>query len=62
LRRYQALAQVQVAENRKLATLGMEPQIGSTHELNLAELTQQIAQSKAPWAQLAKGETPASAK
>lgn len=55
LRRYQALAQVQVAENRMLATLGMEPQIGSTHELSLSELTTQIAQSKAPWAQLAAG-------
>lgn len=59
LRRYQALAQVQVAENRMLATLGLEPEIGSTHELSLSELTQQIAQSKAPWAQLVKGETPA---
>jgi outer membrane protein TolC len=55
LRRYQALAQVQVAENRMLATLGMEPQIGSTHELSLSELTTQIAQSKAPWAHLAAG-------
>ncbi len=54
LRRYQALAQVQVAENRMLATLGLEPQIGSTHELPLQELTRQIAQAKAPWAQLAK--------
>jgi outer membrane protein TolC len=55
LRRYQALAQVQVAENRMLATLGLEPKIGSTHELSLSELTTQIAQSKAPWAQLAAG-------
>ncbi len=54
LRRYQALAQVQVAESRMLATLGLEPQIGSTHELPLQELTSQIAQAKAPWAQLAK--------
>ncbi len=54
LRRYQALAQVQVAENRMLATLGLEPQIGSTHELPLQELTRHIAQAKAPWAQLAK--------
>ena len=55
LRRYQALAQVQVAENRMLATLGLEPQIGSTHELSLKELTEQLARDKAPWAQLAKG-------
>jgi outer membrane protein TolC len=59
LRRYQALAQVQVAETRMVATLGLEPQIGSTHELPLKDLTSQIAQSKAPWAQLAKGEIPA---
>lgn len=62
LRRYQALAQVQVSENRMLATLGMEPQIGSMHELSLKELTAQIAQSKAPWAQLAQGSKPAAAK
>jgi outer membrane protein TolC len=49
LRRYQALAQVQVAENRVLATLGLEPQIGSTNELSLKELTEQIGQSKAVW-------------
>ena len=56
LRRYQALAQVQVAENRMLATLGLEPQIGSTQELSLPELTQQVAKSKAPWQQIMKGE------
>ena len=55
LRRYQALAQVQVAENRMLATLGLEPQIGSTHELPLNELTEQITRSKAPWQQIAQG-------
>ena len=55
LRRYQALAQVQVAENRMLATLGLEPQVGSTHELSLKDLTEQLARDKAPWAQLAKG-------
>lgn len=52
LRRYQALAQVQVAENRMLATLGLEPQIGSTSELSLQDLTAQITGSKAPWQQL----------
>ncbi len=62
LRRYQALAQVQVAENRMLATLGMEPQIGSTHELSLKELTDQIRRSKAPWAQMASAQQPAAAK
>lgn len=62
LRRYQALAQVQVAENRMLATLGLEPQIGSTHETSLKDLTNQLAQAKAPWAQLAKGVSPSAAK
>ena len=52
LRRYQALAQVQVAESRLVATLGMEPQIGSTDELSLKELTEQLGKAKAPWAQL----------
>ena len=59
LRRYQALAQVQVAENRMLATLGLEPQIGSTHELSLKDLTAQITSSSAPWARLAQGNIPA---
>ena len=58
LRRYQALAQVQVAENRLIATLGLEPQIGSTHELSLEALTKQIAQASAPWAQLSQGAKP----
>ena len=55
LRRYQALAQVQVAENRMLATMGLEPQIGSTSELSLKEVIEQITQSKAPWQQLKQG-------
>ena len=58
LRRYQAMAQVQVAENRMLATLGLEPQIGSTQELSLQELTQQVAKSKAPWQEIMKGSAP----
>ena len=52
LRRYQALAQVQVAENRMIATLGLEPQIGSTSELSLKDLTAQITANQAPWAKL----------
>lgn len=59
LRRYQALAQVQVAENRLIATLGLEPQIGSTHELSLKDLTGQLAKSQTSWQQLARGEYPA---
>ncbi|MDQ7744960.1 TolC family protein [Hydrogenophaga pseudoflava] len=42
LRRYQALAQVQAAENRLLAQLGLEPRIGRTDELSLQALTEQI--------------------
>ena len=52
LRRYQALAQVQVAESRLVATLGMEPQIGSTGELSLKDLTEQLGKAQTPWAQL----------
>ena len=42
LRRYQALAQVQAAEHRLLAQIGMEPRIGSTDELSLQALAQQL--------------------
>ncbi len=52
LRRYQALAQVQVAESRMQATLGMEPKIGSTSELSLKELTEQIGRARASWSAL----------
>lgn len=52
LRRYQALAQVQVSENRLAATLGMEPQIGSTSELSLKDLTSQISAQATPWKKL----------
>jgi outer membrane protein TolC len=49
LRRYQAFNQVQAAENRLMATLGMEPQIGSTSELSLQQLTTEISQAGSPW-------------
>ena len=49
LRRYQALAQVQAAENRLLANLGMEPKIGSTGELSLQQLTEQVKRNGNPW-------------
>ena len=42
LRRYQALAQVQAAENKLMATLGLEPHVGSVSDLSLDELTKQI--------------------
>lgn len=59
LRRYQALAQVQVAENRLVATLGIEPQIGSTSELSLKELTDQVSRNKATWTELNTASKPA---
>lgn len=59
LRRYQAFNQVQAAENRLMATLGLEPQVGSTSELSLTQLTQQISQAASPWNSLK--ETPAAA-
>ena len=52
LRRYQALAQVQAAENRLLANLGMEPKIGSTGELSLQQLTEQVKRNGNPWSAL----------
>jgi len=52
LRRYQALAQVHIAENRLMANLGLEPRIGSTSELSLAELTAQVRGNDNPWAVL----------
>ena len=42
LRRYQALGQVQVAENRLTATLGFDPVLGNVDALSVQQLTQQI--------------------
>ncbi len=52
LRRYQAMAQVQVAESRLLAQLGIEPRIGSTDELSLKDLTAQVKGQNNPWQSL----------
>jgi len=54
LRRYQALTQVQTAENRLIATLGLDPAIGSTGELSLKELTDQIKSGGNTWKNLMK--------
>ncbi len=54
LRRYQALSQVHMAESRLIANLGLEPKIGSTDELSLVELTQQVKGNANPWAELQK--------
>ncbi len=59
LRRYQALAQVQVAENRLIATLGLDMDIGSLSDVSLKDLTEKLRQNQAPWKQLI--EQPASA-
>lgn len=50
LRRYQALSQVHLAESRLIANLGLEPKIGSTGDLTLAQLTEQVKGN--PWAVL----------
>ncbi len=42
LRRYQALAQVQAAENRFIASLGIEPQIGSVQDLSVNQIVEQF--------------------
>jgi outer membrane protein TolC len=52
LRRYQALSLVYQAESKLIANLGLEPRLGSTSELNLAELSQQIKDSSNPWSAL----------
>ncbi|MCF8209649.1 MAG: TolC family protein, partial [Rhodoferax sp.] len=52
LRRYQAMAQVQSAENKLLASLGVEPRIGSTSEMSLEQLTEQIKLSGGLWSEL----------
>ena len=56
LRRYQSLAQVQVAENRLMATLGMDPEIGSVSDMSLKDLTAQLSQAKSPWALLGQAD------
>lgn len=66
LRRYQALAQVQKIEGQLLAQLGLDPEIGSTGELTLAQLARQLKRSSDPWATLRhpkpEGGTPDAAK
>ena len=59
LRRYQALAQVHAAESKLIASLGLEPQVGSVGELSLAQLSEQLRSAGSPWA-LLKSTTPAS--
>lgn len=60
LRRYQAMAQVQSAESRLLATLGLEPQIDSVTSATLNALTQQIKVQNNPWTALQQARVPTS--
>lgn len=52
LRRYQALSLVYQAESKLIANLGLEPRLGSTSELSLAQLSEQIKNNNNPWAAL----------
>ena len=52
LRRYQAMSQVQTAQARLRANLGLEPEIGNTQELSLTALTQQLEKAAPPWSAL----------
>ena len=58
LRRYQALAQVEKNESQLLASLGLEPEIGSTSELTLEQLTAQVKRNRDPWAALRNAAQP----
>lgn len=49
LRRYQAMSQLQTAEARLQATLGIEPAIGSVFEISLGDLARDIGRSRGIW-------------
>ncbi|WP_409522520.1 TolC family protein [Nitrincola sp. MINF-07-Sa-05] len=50
VRRYHALARVHESSSKLQAVMGLEPEIGSLDELNLDQLTQQVAVSIGEWA------------
>ncbi|MGA1326335.1 MAG: TolC family protein [Rubrivivax sp.] len=52
LRRYQALGQMQAAENRLTATLGFDPRLGRTDGMSVQQITEQIRQQFDAMAQL----------
>lgn len=52
LRRFQALSQVQAAEARLQATVGVEPAIGSVFEISLADLARDLMRSRNVWSSL----------
>ncbi|MES2534756.1 MAG: TolC family protein [Pseudomonadota bacterium] len=62
LRRYQALAQAQIAEARLQATLGVEPKISGVSETSLADLERDIGLSRDVWQTLPRSRSDAGAK
>jgi outer membrane protein TolC len=58
LRRYQALAQVQVAENRLMATLGIEPKLDDVGATPLPALTAKLRAQGNPWVSLTQPTKP----
>lgn len=57
LRRFQAMSQVQAAEARLQATLGIEPAIGSVFDISLADLARDLGQASNVWTGLKPKET-----
>ena len=49
LRRYQAMSEMQAASGRLVATLGLEPKIGSVDELSLPDLTRELSGTGSAW-------------
>lgn len=63
VRRYQALAGVHEASSKLEATLGLEPEVGSLHDIPLPDLTNIIEKSLRQWpGKVAAGEAEGSAK
>lgn len=52
LRRYQAMSQLQSAEARLQATLGVEPAIGSVSEISLEDLARDLGRGRNVWSGL----------
>ena len=49
LRRYQALSQAHASEARLMATIGVEPKIGSVDEMQLTELSSALSNNENVW-------------
>lgn len=58
LRRYQAMSQLQTAEARLQATLGIEPAIGSVFEITLSDLARDIGHARNVWSSLQNRNNP----